>query len=136
MKRAEVQKAMAAMSVVQQCGLLDLARSTFYYQPAGEDAYNLTLMRLIDEQFTKRPFYGVPRMTASLRMMGYEVNPKRVRRLMRVMGLEAIYPKPRLSANGSDHKVYPYLLKGVTVDRPDQAWATDITYVRLTHGFV
>jgi len=136
MKRAEVQKAMAAMSVVQQCGLLDLARSTFYYQPAGEDAYNLTLMRLIDEQFTKRPFYGVPRMTASLRMMGYGVNPKRVRRLMRVMGLEAIYPKPRLSANGSDHKVYPYLLKGVTVDRPDQAWATDITYVRLTHGFV
>jgi putative transposase len=136
MKRAEVEKAMATMSVVQQCGLLELARSTFYYQPAGEDAYNLTLMRLIDEQFTKRPFYGVPRMTASLRMMGYGVNPKRVRRLMRVMGLEAIYPKPRLSANGPDHKVYPYLLKGVTVDRPDQAWATDITYVRLTHGFV
>ena len=136
MKRAEVEKAMATMSVVQQCGLLELARSTFYYQPAGEDAYNLTLMRLIDEQFTKRPFYGVARMTASLRMMGYGVNPKRVRRLMRVMGLEAIYPKPRLSANGPDHKVYPYLLKGVMVDRPDQAWAADITYVRLTHGFV
>ena len=136
MKRAEVEKAMGPMSVVQQCGLLELSRSTFYYQPVGEDAYNLNLMRLIDEQFTKRPFYGVPRMTASLRRMGYGVNPKRVRRLMRVMGLEAIYPKPRLSANGSDHKVYPYLLKGVTVDRPDQAWATDITYVRLTHGFV
>ena len=75
-------------------------------------------------------------MTASLRAMGYGVNPKRVRRLMRVMGLEAIYPKPRLSANGPDHKVYPYLLKGVAVDRPDQAWASDITYVRLTHGFV
>jgi putative transposase len=127
---------LATMSVVRQCGLLELSRSTFYYQPVGEDAYNLELMRLIDEQFTKRPFYGVPRMTASLRMMGYGVNPKRVRRLMRVMGLEAIYPKPRLSANGPDHKVYPYLLKGVTVDRPDQAWATDITYVRLTHGFV
>ena len=136
MKRAEVEKAMATMSVVQQCGLLELARSTFYYQPVGEDAYNLDLMRLIDEQFTKRPFYGVPRMTASLRIMGFGVNPKRVRRLMRVMGLEAIYPKPRLSANGPDHKIYPYLLKGVTVDRPDQAWATDITYVRLTHGFV
>jgi len=136
MKRAEVEKAMVTMSVVRQCGLLELSRSTFYYQPVGEDAYNLELMRRIDEQFTKRPFYGVPRMTASLRMMGYGVNPKRVRRLMRVMGLEAIYPKPRLSANGPDHKVYPYLLKGVTVDRPDQAWATDITYVRLTHGFV
>ena len=136
MKRTEVEKAMATMSVVRQCGLLELSRSTFYYQPVGEDAYNLELMRLIDEQFTKRPFYGVPRMTASLRMMGYGVNPKRVRRLMRVMGLEAIYPKPRLSANGPDHRVYPYLLKEVTVDRPDQAWATDITYVRLTHGFV
>jgi putative transposase len=136
MKRTEVEKVLATMSVVRQCGLLELSRSTFYYQPVGEDAYNLALMRRIDEQFTKRPFYGVPRMTASLRMMGYGVNPKRVRRLMRVMGLEAIYPKPRLSANGPDHKVYPYLLKGVTVDRPDQAWATDITYVRLNHGFV
>src|SRR4030042_5171931 len=109
MKRAEVEKAMATMSVVQQCVLLELSRSSFYYQPVGEDAYNLTLMRGIDEEFTKRPFYGVPRMTVSLRRMGYEVNPKRVRRLMRVMGLEAIYPKPRLSANGSDHKVFPYL---------------------------
>jgi putative transposase len=135
MKRAEVEKE-PMMSVVQQCGLLELSRSTFYYQPVGENAYNLALMRLIDEQFTKRPFYGVPRMTESLRAMGHGVNPKRVRRLMRVMGLEAIYPKPRLSANGPDHKVYPYLLKGVAVDRPDQAWATDITYVRLTHGFV
>jgi putative transposase len=136
MKRAEVEKESMMMSVVRQCGLLELSRSTFYYQPLGENAYNLALMRLIDEQFTKRPFYGVPRMTVSLRRIGYGVNPKRVRRLMRVMGLEAIYPKPRLSANGSDHKIYPYLLKGVTVDRPDQAWATDITYIRLTHGFV
>lgn len=136
MKRAEVERETAMMSVVRQCGLMELSRSTFYYQLVGENAYNLALMRLIDERFTKRPFYGVPRMTASLRAMGHGVNPKRVRRLMRVMGLEAIYPKPRLSANGPDHKVYPYLLKGVTVDRPDQAWATDITYVRLTHGFV
>lgn len=136
MKRTEVEKALAMMSVVRQCGLLELSRSTFYYRPVGEDAYNLGLMRLIDEQFTRRPFYGVPRMTACLRAMGFGVNPKRVRRLMRVMGLEAIYPKPRLSANGPDHKVYPYLLKGVTVDRPDQAWAGDISYVRLAHGFV
>jgi len=136
MKRAEVERETAMMSVVRQCGLMELSRSTFYYQPVGEDAYNLALMRLIDEQFTKRPFYGVPRMTASLRAMGHGINPKRVRRLMRVMGLEAIYPKPRLSVNGPDHKVYPYLLKGVTVGRPDQAWASDITYVRLVHGFV
>ena len=136
MKRAEVGREAAMMSVVRQCGLLELSRSTFYYQPAGESAYNLELMRLIDEKFTKRPFYGVPRMTASLRALGHGVNPKRVRRLMRVMGLEAIYPKPRLSANGADHKVYPYLLKGVEVDRPDQAWAADITYIRLAHGFV
>ena len=136
MKRTEVEKALAMMSVVRQCGLLELSRSTFYYRPVGEAAYNLGLMRLIDEQFTKRPFYGVPRMTACLRAMGCGVNPKRVRRLMRVMGLEAIYPKPRLSANGPDHKIYPYLLKGVTVDRPDQAWPGDITYVRLAHGFV
>ena len=136
MKRAEVEKVLATMSVVRQCGLLELSRSTFYYQVAGETSYNMALMRMIDEQFTRRPFYGVMRMTASLRAMGHGVNPKRVRRLMRLMGLEAIYPKPRLSAAGPDHKIYPYLLKDVTVDRPDQVWSTDITYVRLAHGFV
>jgi len=136
MKRAEVEKELATMSVVQQCGLLELSRSTFYYQPVGENEYNLALMREIDEEFTRRPFYGVARMTARLRALGHGVNPKRVRRLMRVMGLEGIYPKPRLSANGPGHKVYPYLLKGVTVDRPDQAWAADITYVRLAQGFI
>ena len=133
LKRAEVGE---GMSIVRQCGLLELARSSFYYQPLGETTMNLALMRWIDEEFTKRPFYGVARMTASLRRLGFEVNPKRIRRLMRLMGLEAIYPKPRLSAAGPGHKVYPYLLKDVTVDRPDQVWATDITYVRLTHGFV
>lgn len=106
MKRTEVEKVLATMAIVRQCGLLELSRLTFYYQPVGEDAYNLALMRRIDEQFTKRPFYGVPRMMASLRRMGYGVDPKRVRRLMRVMGIEAIYPKPRLSANGPDHKAY------------------------------
>jgi putative transposase len=124
------------MSILRQCGLLELARSTFYYQPLGESADNLALMRMIDEQFTKRPFYGVPRMTAWLRATGHLVNEKRVRRLMRRMGLETIYPKPRLSAKGADHKIYPYLLKDVTIDHPDQVWSTDITYVRLAHGFV
>jgi len=113
-----------------------MPRSSFYYCPTGEDEYNLMLMRLIDEEFTRHPFYGVRRMKAWLRTQGYWVNRKRVSRLMRLMGLIAIYPKPRLSANGPDHKVYPYLLKGVAVDRPDQAWCADITYIRLAHGFV
>lgn len=94
------------------------------------------LMNLIDEQFTKTPFYGVPKMTAWLRTVGHPVNPKRVRRLMRLMGLEAIYPKPRTSQSGPDHKIYPYLLRGVTIDHADQVWSSDITYIRLLHGFV
>ena len=100
MKRAEVERETAMMSVVRQCGLLELSRSTFYYQPVGEAAYNLGLMRLIDEQFTKRPFYGVARMTASLRTMGFGVNPKRVRRLMRVMGR-----RPSIRSRGSQPTV-------------------------------
>jgi putative transposase len=136
LKRMEVESRPAGMSIVRHCGLLELARSSFYYEPVGEDDYSLFLMRLIDEQFLRTPFFGVRRMTAWLQRQGHAVNRKRVRRLMRLMGLMAIYPKPRLSANGEDHKVYPYLLKGVTVDRPDLAWSTDITYVRLAHGFV
>jgi putative transposase len=93
-------------------------------------------MRLIDEQFTKRPFYGARKMTAWLRSSGHSVNRKRIRRLMRIMGLVAIYPKPRLSSGGPDHKIYPYLLKGVKIKRPDQVWCADLTYIRLAHGFV
>jgi putative transposase len=113
-----------------------MRRSSFYYCPCGEDEYNLMLMRLIDEEFTKHPFYGARRMKARLRNQGYWVNRKRVSRLMRLMGLMAIYPRPRLSAGGPDHRAYPYLMSGVTVDRPDQAWCADITYIRLAHGFV
>src|SRR4051794_32012038 len=93
-------------------------------------------MRLIDEQYTARPFYGSRRMTVWLNEHGEEVNRKRVQRLMRVMGLEAIYPKPRLSVAGKGHRVYPYLLRGVKVERPDQVWSTDITYVPMTSGFM
>jgi putative transposase len=93
-------------------------------------------MRMLDEQYTATPFYGVRRMTAWLRHQGYAVNPKRVSRLMRVMGLEAIYPKPRLSQPGAGHEIYPYLLRGVTVDRVNQVWSADITYIRLQAGFV
>src|SRR3954463_5649524 len=124
------------LSVRRQCQLLGLNRSSLYYEPAGETPENLRLMRLIDEQYTAYPFYGSRRMTEWLTQRGEEVNRKRVQRLMRVMGLEAIYPKPRLSLAGRGHKVYPYLLRGVKVERPDQVWSTDITYVPMASGFM
>lgn len=124
------------LSVLRQCDLLGLARSSLYYRAQGEDAYNQQLMHWIDRQYTARPFYGVRRMTAVLRREGHAVNEKRVRRLMRVMGLEAIYPRPRTSLKNQAHPVYPYLLNGMTIDRADQVWATDITYIGLTRGWV
>src|SRR3954462_12158344 len=111
------------LSVRRQCELLGLNRSSLYYAPAPETADNLRLMRLLDEQYTACPFYGSRRMTAWLIERGEGVNRKRVRRLLRVMGLEAIYPRPRLSAAGRGHKVYPYLLRGVPIRRPDQVWS-------------
>jgi putative transposase len=125
-----------SLSVRRQCALLDLARSGLYYEPRGESAENLDLTRLIDEAYTRWPFYGVRRMTAWLRREGHQVNAKRVRRLMRLMGLEAIYAKPRLSASGKAHKRYPYLLKDVVTDRADQVWSADITYLRLRGSFL
>jgi putative transposase len=124
------------LSVRRQCELLGLNRSGLYYEPAGEASEDLRLMRLIDEQYTARPFYGSRRMTVWLTERGEEVNRKRVRRLMRVMGLEAIYPKPRLSLAGKGHRIYPYLLRGVTIVRPDQVWSADITYVPMASGFM
>ena len=116
--------------------MLGLSRSSLYYEPGGEAAEDLRLMRRIDEQYTACPFYGSRRITAWLVQQGEEVNRKRVRRLMRVMGLEAIYPKPRLSAAGRGHKIYPYLLRGVKIERPDQVWSADITYVPMPSGFM
>jgi len=113
-----------------------LNRATFYYQPAGESALNLHLMRLIDEQYLKTPFYGWPRMSVFLRQQGYPVNTKRVRRLMRVMDLQAIYPKRRTTTGSAEHLVYPYLLRNVVVARPNQAWSADITYIPMLHGFM
>jgi putative transposase len=107
-----------------------------YYQPAGESAFNLLLMRLIDEQYTRTPFYGWPRMTAYLRGLGLAVNHKRVQRLMRLMGLEAIYPKPRTTQAAKPATPYPYLLRGLAITRPDQVWSADITYIPLRHGFM
>ena len=124
------------ISIQRQCELVDLSRSAYYYHPKPESDLNLLLMNLIDEQFTRAPFYGVPRMTAWLRRQGYGVNRKRIQRLMRFMGLEAIHPRPRLSRPSKEHTIYPYLLNGVTMERPDQVWGTDITYIRLAHGFI
>jgi len=120
----------------RQCELLGLARSTYYYQPLPPSELNLVLMRLIDEQYTKTPFYGVPRMTAWLRKQGYRINHKRVERLMRLMGLEAVYPKRRLSIPSKEHRIYPYLLRGVNVRQPDEVWCADITYIRMLRGFL
>jgi putative transposase len=116
--------------------LLALARSSYYYHPQEETAENLRLMRLLDEQYTRTPYYGIPRMTAWLRSCGNVVNHKRVARLLRLMGLETVYPKPRLSLPDVQHKIYPYLLRGVEIKRPNQVWSTDITYVRLQAGYI
>jgi putative transposase len=125
-----------AISVRRQCELIGLNGSTLYYVAAKESEFNLHLMKLIDEQYTKTPFYGWPRMTMYLRCQGYRVNHKRVQRLMRKMGLEAIYPKPRTSEAASEHKIYPYLLGDLEIMRPNQVWSADITYVPLSSGFM
>jgi putative transposase len=125
------------LSVRRQCQLLGLNRSTLYYEPVPETAENLALMKLIDKQYTDCPFYGSRKMTRWLQeVMKVEVNRKCVQRLMRLMGLEAIYPKPKLSAPGQGHKVFPYLLRNVKIDRVDHVWSTDITYVPLPSGFM
>ncbi len=125
------------LTIARQCELLGFSRAAWYYEPAGESEENLSVMRLIDEQFTRTPFYGVMKMTAWLREeKRLTVNAKRVRRLMRLMGLEAIYPKPRLSAAAAGHQVYPYLLRNVPIERPDHVWSTDITYIRMRGGFI
>jgi putative transposase len=137
-KRALIEPAHSQLSIRQQCELVDLNRSTYYYTPAGESDLNLRLMRLIDEQYTRVPFYGWPRMTAYLKRPphGYKINHKRVQRLMRKMGLQAIYPKPRTSKAAKGHKVYPYLLRNLAITRPNQVWSADITYIRMLRGFM
>ena len=123
------------MSIEQQCDLVGINRSSYYYKPCQESEFNLLLMRLIDEEYTKHPFYGSRRMTAWLCSKGYQVNRKRVQRLFGLMGLEAIYPKPNLSKSGG-HQKYPYLLTGLIIDRPNMVWSTDITYIRTKNGYV
>jgi len=124
------------ISLRRQCELLGLNRSTLYYTPVGASELNLRLMRLIDEQYTRTPFYGWLRMTAYLCRQGLPVNHKRVQRLMRLMGLAAIYPKPKLTQPDGRAQVYPYLLRGLAITGVNQVWSRDITYVRMAHGFM
>lgn len=124
------------LSVSRQCRLLNLNRSSVYYQPVEASSQDLDLMRLIDEQYLKTPFYGSRSMTLHFRRLGYNVNRKRIRRLMRLMGIEAVYPKPKTSRPHPDHKIYPYRLRELTIDRPNQVWAADITYIPMTRGYM
>ena len=127
----------AQISVRRQCELVGLNRATYYWRPAEETALNLELMRLIDQEYTRAPFYGYRKMTVRLNTVhGYAVNHKRVARLMRKMGLQAIYPHPKTTLPNKAHKKYPYLLRHLKIERPNQVWATDITYVPLLQGFM
>jgi putative transposase len=136
-QRALIDPCHPELSIRRQCEVLGLNRSTLYYEPAPETEENLELMRLLDEEYTRHPFKGSRRMALWLaEQTGREVNRKRVQRLMGLMGLEAVYPKRKLSAPGQGHRIYPYLLRGVEVVRPDQVWSTDITYVPLPGGFM
>jgi len=131
-----VKKGHSGLSIVRQAKLLGLNRSTIYYRRKGESAYNLKLMRLIDAQFLDTPCYGSRQMARWLRRQGHRVNRKRVGRLMRLMGLSVIYQKPNTSKPHPDHKIYPYLLRDLKIDRPNQVWCTDITYIPMRRGFL
>ena len=125
-----------ALSIGMQCRLLSISRSSFYYEPQGESELNLALMLLIDKQFLETPFYGVQQMAWHLRNQGHPVNVKRIRRLMRLMALMPIYQKPNTSKPAKGHKTYPYLLGGLRVERPNQVWCVDITYLPMKRGFL
>jgi putative transposase len=131
-----VDLALPNLPLVKQCRLLSIPRSTYYRSPKGESAANLALMRMIDVEYTKTPFYGSRRLSVILGRHGVVANRKRIQRLMRIMGLEAIYPKPRLSVRSKEHKIYPYLLRGMSITRRNHVWSTDFTYVPMQGGFM
>jgi putative transposase len=125
-----------SISITRQCELLGLGRSSYYFERNGESAKNLELMRLIDVLYTDSPCFGSRKMQAMLVRQGHNVNRKRVQRLMRLMGIEAIYQKPRTTVENREHRKFPYLLRGLAIERPNQVWSTDITYIRLRGGFM
>ena len=124
------------LSIVRQCGPVALSRSSFYSRPVGENSENLALMRLIDEQFLEAPWYGARQMARHLRRQGHVVGRKRVRRLMATMALAAVYQRPRTTAPQPGHRIWPYLLRDLAIDRPDQVWCADITYIPMRRGFL
>ena len=126
----------ARLSIVCQCRLVSIARSSFYYEGKGESPLNLRLMRLIDEQFLETPFYGSRQMKRWLRRQGDTVSRKRVRRLMRLLGLHAVFQRPRTSQPHPEHRIYPYLLRDLQITRPNHVWCTDVTYIPLQRGFL
>jgi len=125
-----------SLSVVRQCKLLDISRSGLYYQPVGVSDEDLNLMKLIDHQYMATPFYGARKIAAWLKSERHNVNRKRVRRLMQLMGLKAIYRRPRTSKPAPGNKIYPYLLNGMEITRPNQVWCADITYIPMARGFL
>lgn len=131
-----IKKEDSVLSFRHQCDLLDINRSSFYYQPYPVDEEDQVLMNLMDEEYTRHPFYGSRKLLIYLRGKGYVINRKRVQRLMGFLGISGIIPGPNTSKRNQAHKVYPYLLKGLEIVRPNQVWSTDITYIRLVHGFV
>lgn len=126
----------AEYSIRRQCRLAGISRTSHYYEPAVETKENLLLMRLIDEQYLRHPEFGYPRMTYWLQDQGYRVNHKRVARLMRIMGIQAITPGPHTSKSAPEHKIYPYLLRNVSIDQVGQVWSADITYIPMQSGFM
>ena len=138
-KRNSIDSLHSSLPISRQCELLNLQRSSYYRQSCKnftENEESLKLMRMIDEEYMRHPFYGTRKMRDYLRRQGYKVNRKRVQRLMRLMGIQSVAPKPNTSLPRKEHKVYPYLLKRIDINRPDQVWCSDITYIRLSGGFV
>lgn len=135
-KRGLIEPSHSELSIVRQCDLINLHRSHYYFRPAGESPENLKIMRLIDEEYMRHPFYGYRKFPPYLKEKGFIVNGKKVLRLMNVMGISAIYPKPNLSKQDKGHKIYPYLLRGLPIVEPNQVWSTDITYIPMRGGFV
>ena len=136
-KRSVINPSHCSLSISRQCELIGLSRSSFYRSSSyGETSENLKLMELIDEEYTRHPFYGTRKMTVFLQRQGRCINRKRIQRLMRKMGLQSIAPKPGTSRRALGHTIYPYLLRGLTINHPNQVWCSDITYIRLIGGFV
>lgn len=135
-RRAVIERDHPLLSVARQCELVSIGRSTFYRVPAPEPAENLALMRLLDEQFLETPWYGSRQMVRHLRRLGHAVGRKRVRRLMATMGLAPIYQRPRTTVPHPEHRIYPYLLRNMLIDRPNQVWCADITYIPMRRGFL